>query len=93
MKIDDAIATLDKRTSWGVARFLRQQGIKGTAGLPGSCPVARYLYRVTAIPTTIGPETAAFRFHAGPTQLRDLPSAAADFVRRFDGGKYRYLQA
>ena len=88
--IADALAALGT-TSRGVARCLREAGIRGRQCDAGSCPVSRYVRAVCEIPRDrVVVATRSFVGANGYTHAVPPPPVVA-FMRDFDDGLYSDL--
>lgn len=77
-----------------IAKELERRGFKGRRGSSCFCPVAMFLRRTTqgARSASVGHCTTTVLF--GKTDVSvNVPAAVADFVKRFDKGRYPFLEA
>lgn len=82
------------KSAEGVAKFLRNRGIKGARDEPDSCPIANYLsdgfYANVSGEVELVMDTHPL---FAVTVEENLTPAMDEFINKFDSGNYSYLEA
>ncbi len=86
-----ALATLQGLTTHEIVMLLGTAGITGQQRRCSHCPMAKYLQKLTGIPS----------IYVGSDFARDdttgleviLPEGAVQFRREFDAGRFEYLRS
>lgn len=93
-RLESAVTALPTTSAAAVARFLVAQDVKGWRVVAKSCPLAKYISKVTGTAAAVSQAYAiAFTYGEGITARTDLPEAASAFITAFDNGKYPELLA
>lgn len=91
-QLTDALAELEGKTPDEIAKIMLRRGTKGRPGTTQKCPLAVFFNAVHTGKFVIGRQFI-MRTSGKAVEKAKTPKNLADFVRRFDIGKYPELIA